>query len=114
MHPRPTTWNTVIEDIHRALVGKIPALALVPFDSWVDQLRELQKHPGAIHRVPAIKLLDFFEGCLVAQRGETDAKEAMGFPRLEVHQTAGRSDVLFKMPSITTTDIFKWLCYWKV
>jgi hypothetical protein len=113
VHPSPTTWNTVINGLKECLLDYGHEVETIPFDGWIQSLRDLSRYPEAIRRTPALKLLNFFETSLSKMSSSKDAREAMGFPLLDSKVTSSKSSCLKEARPLSSDDIQRWLGYWE-
>ncbi|CAL1699334.1 unnamed protein product [Somion occarium] len=109
-HPRPVTWETIMEGLSKEL-----DLPSEPYTEWLRRLK--QKGTGVdpaveaenLGHYPALKILDFF-----ARAQETlSCAEAMGIPRLDVSEATRVAPTLQKLAPLTSNDTTRWLAYWR-
>ena len=122
-HPHPVPWSDIFIPISSAL-----GFSLVPYAEWLGQLENCGK--GVIETdevelmksVPALKLLDFYRGGLLAQTEVTlnGAKqsskfgEGFGMPALSMQNALKASPTLAdpKLGILGAEDARRWLTYW--
>ncbi|MBW0473423.1 hypothetical protein O181_013138 [Austropuccinia psidii MF-1] len=127
IHPKPTTWHSIIERIRQVLsnekhssggLGK-QQIELVSYKEWLQRLVNA-KEEGAYKEVfgviGALKLIEYFENQLT-QGGlhETPRKgfEAMGVKRMITRLSETESAHLRDCHPIGENDVDKWLNYWR-
>lgn len=104
VNPRTCDWQSLLPTIQDLLDGA-EEFAIVPFDEWVEALRESAPQTinkkQEIEKNPAIKLLDFFEGLPRAK-----------VPRLNTVETQKRSRTLREMRAVAPEDMARWMRQW--
>jgi hypothetical protein len=113
-HPYPGTWTDVFGYIATAL--RVP---LVPYAEWLDRLEADLTDPShseveAATANPALRLMDMFR----AYRNgapRSEAREAMGVPKLQTTQAVRVSPALRRenLPPLGKEDALRWLHYWQ-
>jgi hypothetical protein len=114
IHPRPTTWNTIMEPLASLL--EVP---LVPYAEWFARLKSTaefaHQEPGVKMEgggATALKLLDYFQfGLKPAPNAESmgllpRAASQKGFHASKTLMDEGASP-------IDSTDVEKWVKYWR-
>jgi hypothetical protein len=113
-HPYPASWTDVFSHIATAL--RVP---LVPYAEWLDRLEADLAAPSrseveAATANPALRLIDMFR----AYRNgapRSEAREAMGVPKLQTTQAVKTSPALRRenLSPLGKEDALKWLRYWQ-
>ena len=115
VNPRPTPWTKVLSSTLSAVHG-IEAtnqtrsnVRTVPYADWLDLIRkELgsarsdEDMDGLVAKLPAIKLMDFFES-LACERI---------YPVLETRETENASERMRALEAIGEGDVERWVAGW--
>ena len=134
VHPNPARWN----DLFKALASSLsrhqePGIGLVPYKAWFAALEARQNEPGAVERIPALRLLDFFRNAVPATTSASPSsspeaaaaaaaavvqplnaadREAMGMARMETEKSQSISASLWNARTLDEGDALKWVEYW--
>ncbi|KAF8311061.1 acetyl-CoA synthetase-like protein [Clavulina sp. PMI_390] len=110
-HPYPVAWNAVFGPIAQAL--NVP---LIPYNDWLARLEADLKNPAhteveAATANPVLRLIDMFR----AGFDTTEAREAMGVPKLQTTQAVKASPALARgtLAPLGKNDALGWLHYWQ-
>ncbi|KAJ3997443.1 hypothetical protein F5050DRAFT_1419742 [Lentinula boryana] len=117
VHPRPTSWSVVMQNIRHALIrekalssGDLP---LIPFRAWII---ELEKHINSFSDdLPALKLLNFFKLQASADdriEEDTYAGESLGLTPLEMENAVRISHRIRNLETLGVSVAEKWVDYW--
>ncbi|KIK65187.1 hypothetical protein GYMLUDRAFT_159995 [Collybiopsis luxurians FD-317 M1] len=117
VHPRPIKITDILEDISAQL-----HLQVEPYEYWLDALMEKQDSIDrgetsieTIHKIPALKILDFF--CSIARNPNStqtrEGREAFGGTVAICNKAMKESTTLRTLPPIGKSDIESWLNLWK-
>ncbi|KAK7693163.1 hypothetical protein QCA50_002729 [Cerrena zonata] len=107
VHPQPSTWSKVFNDIGAAL-GGIP---VVPITDWMAKLEALAKIATAedYRRAPALKILPLFRAMV-----EDSRRDRPGKPLQFASDKARRfSPTLRNVPPIQHEHARAWVRYWE-
>ena len=130
--PNPARWN----DLFKALASSLsrhqePSIGHVPYRAWFTALEARQNEPGAVERIPALRLLDFFRNGMPATASASPSlspeaaaaaaviqplnatdREAMGMARMEMEKSQSISASLWNAHTLDEGDVLKWVEYW--
>ncbi|KAF8438365.1 putative aminoadipate reductase [Boletus edulis BED1] len=127
VHPRPSTWKSVMQPISEALYQKhltSSRLPLIPFTEWVERLEEEAANTNEenAQRVPAVKLLGFLralaQGDAVIRRESSSSEyvsedvEAAGSPRFATDVAQRASETMHHLEPLSAVDAERWVEYW--
>ncbi|EJT96901.1 acetyl-CoA synthetase-like protein, partial [Dacryopinax primogenitus] len=103
VHPKPTSWTSVFECMSKEL-----SIPLIPFGDWVSKVEQATSDgtPGAVERIPAIKILDFL------RRAAGSSGEVQERTRFETADAVRVSTTLRDLEQLGEADVRKWLGYW--
>lgn len=124
-HPRPTSWNTIIEAFSREL-----GLQVVPYSEWFAALEEAQRglqalsmsgsaeSAAATERIlkenPALRLMDFFRAGLGYEiEPDVERYEPPGIVKLSCNKLESVSEALRATPEISAENVKRWVIAWK-
>ncbi|KAJ7661571.1 acyl transferase domain-containing protein [Mycena polygramma] len=110
VHPRPTTWKTVMQPL-ASLIG----VPLVPYVEWFARLRSTAEFtiPGKAKAAIALRLLDYFQ---LGLQPTAPNRESMGLlPKVVSDKGVVASDALKdeQLLPLSSTDVEKWVRYWR-
>jgi hypothetical protein len=111
VHPRPVLWETIIGYISDAL--RVP---LIPYDEWLTRLEASPKTDEALHRNPALHLIDFYRALVVSKDVQrVDNMEAMGAPIYDTTTTVTEAPSLgpSHLAQLGKSDVESWVRYWR-
>lgn len=124
IHPRPVLCNDLFLVISQEL-----KLSLRPYAEWVQLLEQAVTATNAntigrsaqlskeLEKLPAGKLLPLFKACVKAEEeiaaSNDDSLEVMGIPKLAIDNALASSTALSKAASLESSDVVRWLEYWK-
>ncbi|KAF9445951.1 putative aminoadipate reductase [Macrolepiota fuliginosa MF-IS2] len=122
-HPRPVTWDYVIEAVRDAVVDALRIdpvqLPLIPFPEWIDRLanKAMDAKPEDLERMPAIKIIDFFQEMAKADQiyrstGQTDV-EFTGLATLETKNAPELSITMRTVTPLQVDNARSWVAYWR-
>ncbi|KAF4612669.1 hypothetical protein D9613_011881 [Agrocybe pediades] len=114
-HPKPAPWSLLAKAIAQNL-----SIDLVSYAEWLEKLRRAatsgkdeRADIEAMRRIPALRLLPFFQAMSSRQAG---CSNAFGFPRLDNHGAVRLSDTLSKSTDhmeLGNKDVESWMKYWE-
>lgn len=114
-HPYPASWTSIFGPIAQAL-----GVPLVPYSEWLDRLEADLSNPAhseveAATANPALRLIDMFRPYRNGPADKTEAREAMGVPKLQTAQAVKASSALSRqnLPPLGKEDALRWLQYWQ-
>ncbi|KAJ3821631.1 putative aminoadipate reductase [Lentinula raphanica] len=114
IHPRPTTWSTVMKNIRQALIRKktlsSDALSLIPFKEWLIELE--QNVNNTSDDLPALKLLEFFKLQGSADDCTSPEGESLGLTPLKIENVERISQRIRSLGGLEASTIEKWVDYW--
>ncbi|KAF8521638.1 hypothetical protein BU17DRAFT_87898 [Hysterangium stoloniferum] len=111
VHPRPVTWRSIVSHLAGAL--HVP---IIPYNEWLSRLEASPKTDEALHRNPALHLIDFYKAS--APRSgfkNVHDREAMGFAMYETTTTVVDAPCLHPstLPQLGRDEVLLWVDYWK-
>lgn len=105
VNPRTVSWSKLVSHVKSSLseeTGK--DVEIVPFRSWLDELKKSPQTSEEVEKKPGIKLIDFYEGLLT---------EGGGVPPLATKQTQTMSETVKSMQAVDAELMKRWLSQWK-
>ena len=96
---------------------------------WFSTFEARQNEPGAVERIPALRLLDFSRNGMLATASASPSlspeaaaavvqplnaadREAMGMARMETEKSQSISASLWNPRTLDEGDALKWVEYW--
>ena len=111
VHPRPVLWDDIIGHVSDAL--QVP---VIPYDDWLTRLEASPKTEEAMHRNPALHLIDFYHAS-AAPKGFLQGEncEAMGMMSYDTAVTVAEAPSMgpLSLAQLTREDVKSWIGYWK-
>ncbi|KAF8581951.1 hypothetical protein K439DRAFT_1662052 [Ramaria rubella] len=111
VHPRPVPWTTVIQHVADAL--HVP---VIPYDEWLRRLEASPRTNDALHRNPALHLIDFYRvSSTPKDAARVESREAMGLAMYETKISAREAPSLAPahLPQLGKSDVNQWIGYWR-
>ncbi|KAF8971811.1 hypothetical protein BDZ97DRAFT_1913708 [Flammula alnicola] len=116
IHPNPVEWNSTMRHIKEALERKRKvSLPFLSFQEWVVMLgnRGAYASGDEVAKIPAIKLLDFFEHLSQDHLAiSSKDSEAFGTTEFAIAKMQSISNTLAHLSPLTPEDSDKWVKYW--
>ncbi|KAF9527250.1 putative aminoadipate reductase [Crepidotus variabilis] len=121
VHPRPVSWDAVIEGINDALVNERvldKKLPIMEFQKWFSRLEgKSGMNDTQVQDLPATKLLNFFRptaeaDSLLRQQPQTTS-EAGALTDFSTQKVQTISRAIQILPSLQSKDATAWVKYWK-
>jgi thioester reductase-like protein len=118
INPQPITWNDMVRNIQQAMQLECGIhLPLIPYEDWFSALEHSAssvQDTKDIIRIPAIKLVNFFDH--LARKNSEDSQpgetEAFNFPTFSTDKCTTISGTLAAQPPLSKHDIYQWVQYW--
>ena len=111
MHPRPVPWEVIIGH-----VSDILGIPIIQYDEWLTRLEASPKTDEALHRNPALHLINFYLASIAPKDIQrVQDREAMGLATYETTATAAEAPSLgqSRLARLGRKDIENWIGYWK-
>jgi thioester reductase-like protein len=102
VNPETISWSALVPTI-RSTVGREKKMKIVSYEEWIDELRKVSLDKEEVERMPAVKLLEFYEGLL--------SKESK-MPTLATVETEKMSDTMREMTAVDDGMVQKWVEMW--
>jgi thioester reductase-like protein len=102
VNPKTISWSALVPTI-RSASGREKEITVVSYEEWIDELRKVSLDKEEVERVPAVKLLEFYEGLL--------SKESQ-MPTLATVETEKMSDTMREMTAVDEEMVRKWVETW--
>ncbi|KAF9810700.1 hypothetical protein IEO21_06834 [Rhodonia placenta] len=116
LHPRPIETDEVMTMVHTELGLDVPFVA---WEAWVEKLKKAAEHVSSqdLQDMPALKLLDFYEGLLVLEKQTNTAGsydvEIGGLPLFETQHAEKASATIANLPRLGKNEVKAWMRYWR-
>ncbi|KAI0698168.1 hypothetical protein BC835DRAFT_1413297 [Cytidiella melzeri] len=115
VHPRPISWRETFDAANVALGLSLP---FIPFADWVAQVeaRSADASQQTLESMPAIKLLNFFNG--IAKRNKTGNSEkievdSVGLAILDTTKLQHYSTTIRNLQPLGPKHVQSWIAYWR-
>ena len=130
VHPRPTSWDTIIKQLNDATGANLP---IIPYTEWFTKVEAHGKDSSSqtsvtivspialfsLHGLtqflsfyqPAVKLLDFFRSFNSEASGDI-ASEAGGFATFATDELLKQSGAAYNLKPLGPEHVQAWLRYW--
>lgn len=111
LNPHPTTYPALLPIIQSYLAHPRP---LVPFAAWLDTLRTRAEDESQISKLPAIRLLSFFEGVMQEDGGRGNCigdSEGVG-KTLSTEEAVRHSKTMRGLEAVGKEWIWRWVRQW--
>jgi thioester reductase-like protein len=102
VNPKKISWSALVPTI-RSTVGREEKMKIVSYEEWIGELRKVSLDNEEVERMPAVKLLEFYEGL--------SSKESK-MPTLATVETEKMSDTMREMTAVDDGMVRKWVEMW--
>lgn len=115
VHPHPVPWSVIISS-----ASSILNVPVVPYSEWLAKLAGFSTSSGrrdeaeAARRVPALRLLEFYQLMEAGAPGRPD-DEVLMQKRFDTTQMIQASKALGSpgLSSLGLEDVLRWIAYWR-
>ncbi|EME42311.1 hypothetical protein DOTSEDRAFT_73214 [Dothistroma septosporum NZE10] len=105
VNPRIVSWSKIVPTVRDELAKETGSeVKIVPFRTWLDELKNSPATPEEVEKKPGIKLIDFYEGLL---------SEGGALPKLATRETEKMSVTVRDMSAVDAGLMKKWLGQWR-
>jgi thioester reductase-like protein len=102
VNPKTVSWSSLVPAIRNA-IGMEDKIKIVPYEKWMEELGKVSLEEVDVERIPAVKLLDFFEELVEGEKG---------MPRLATLETEKLSGTVREMGAVDEEMVRRWVGMW--
>jgi thioester reductase-like protein len=102
VNPKTISWSALVPTI-RSSIGGESKIEIVSYAEWIDALMKVSLDTEQVEKMPAVKLLEFYEGLL---------SEKARMATLATAETENMSDTMREMTAVDEEMVRKWVETW--